>query len=145
MTEMKNEEKKVKKYYRGKRNPVKQKYVAITIIAVILIVALASIIIFKPFGNKEKASDDKKKEVSKEVQTEDGEKIEAKPVDETVLKNLITNAEAIQTAGYTEESVVVFNTALEEARNLLQTNFEQTQVEAACKKLVDAIQQLTKQ
>ena len=118
---------------------------AITIIAVILIVSLASIIIFKPFGNKEKASDDKKKEVSKEVQTEDGEKIEAKPVDETVLKNLITNAEAIQTAGYTEESVVVFNTALEEARNLLQINFEQTQVEAACKKLVDAIQQLTKQ
>lgn len=142
---MKNEEKKVKKYYRGKRNPAKQKYITIFIVAAILIAVIAGLIIFKPFGNKEKASDDKKKEVSKEVQIENVEKIEAKPVDETVLQNLITNAEAIQTAGYTEESVTAFNTALEEARNLLQTNFEQTQVEAACKKLVDAIQQLTKQ
>lgn len=138
---MKNEEKKVKKYYRGKRNPAKQKYMAIFIVVAILIAVIIGIIIFKPFGNKEKISNNDKKE----VQIKEIEKIEAKPVDETVLQNLITNAEAIQTAGYTEESVAVFNTALEEARNLLQTNFEQTQVETACKKLVDAIQQLTKQ
>ena len=145
MNKMKNKENKVKKYYRGKRNPNKKKYVSVLIVLVILVIVIAGIIIFKPFEDKEKLSDNEKKEVSKDVSTEKTEEIEAKPVDETVLQNLVTNAETIQTAGYTEESVAVFNAALEEARNLLQTNFEQAQVETACKKLVDAIQQLAKQ
>ena len=138
---MKNRKNKVKKYYRGKRKQNGKKYIgAFTILAIFLAV-IVGIIIFKTLENKETSSDNKEKETS----SENIEEIVAKPVDETVLQNLVTNAETIQTEGYTEESVAVFNTALEEAKNLLQGNYEQVQAEAACKKLVDAVQQLIKQ
>lgn len=137
---MKDENKKVRRYYQKKKNSNKRKKIKIIVGIILLVLIVASIFIFKSCSNKEKQVDSKKNET---LNTENIE-IKAKAVDETVLKDLIENAKKIQTETYTKESVDAFNTALEEAKSLLKGKFEQSQVEDACKKLVDSIQNLQK-
>lgn len=137
---MKDKNKKVRRYYQKKKNSNKRKKIKIIVGIILLVLIVASIFIFKSCSNKEKQVDSKKNET---LNTENIE-IKAKAVDETVLKDLIENAKKIQTETYTKESVDTFNTALEEAKSLLQGKFEQSQVEDACKKLVDSIQNLQK-
>lgn len=133
-----------------KKGADKKKLSVVLVVLAVIVLAAICVVIFKPFGNKEKASDNKKTEVSQEVEDnsiakeEEKAEVVAKPVDKTVLENLVNNAESIDTTSYTQDSVAVFNTALEEAKGVLQTDGEQTQIEGACKKLVDAIQDLTK-
>lgn len=133
-----------------KKGTDKKKISIVLVVLAVIVLTAICVVIFKPFGNKEKAADNKKTEVSQEVEDnstekeEKKEKVEAKPVDKTVLENLVNNAESIDTTNYTQDSVAAFNTALEEARSVLQTGGEQNQIEGACKKLVDAIQSLTK-
>lgn len=133
-----------------KKGTDKKKISIVLVVLAVIVLTAICVVIFKPFGNKEKVADNKKTEVSQEVEDNSTEKevkkekVEAKPVDKTVLENLVNNAESIDTTNYTQDSVAAFNTALEEARSVLQTGGEQTQIEGACKKLVDAIQSLTK-
>lgn len=119
-------------------NSNKRKNIKIIGGIILLVLIIAGIVIFRSCANTETQTNGKKNE---SVKKEDIE-IQAKAVDETVLQNLITNAEKIKTEAYTDDSVKTFNTALEEAKNLLKTKFEQSQVEDACKKLVDSIQSL---
>lgn len=133
-----------------KKGTDKKKISIVLVVLAVIVLTAICVVIFKPFGNKEKVADNKKTEVSQEVEDNSTEKevkkekVEAKPVDKTVLENLVNNAESIDTTNYTQDSVAAFNTALEEARSVLQTGGEQIQIEGACKKLVDAIQSLTK-
>lgn len=135
---------------KARKIEVKKKISIVLVVLAVIVLAAICVVIFKPFGNKEKAAENKKTEVSQEVEDnstekeEKKEKVEAKPVDKTVLENLVNNAESIDTTSYTQDSVVAFQTALEEAKGVLQTDGEQTQIEGACKNLVDAIQGLTK-
>lgn len=137
---MKEENKKVRRYYQKKKNADKRKKAGIIIGIVFLLCIIASIFIFKSCSDRGKQVDDSQKKAIKTSNLE----IKAKAVDEIVLKDLIENAKKIQTETYTKESVDAFNTALEEAKSLLEGKFEQSQVEDACKKLVDSIQNLQK-
>ena len=79
-----------------------------------------------------------------ESESEKVSDIKAQPVDETNLKNLISNAKGIQTTGYTQDSINALNSAVNDAETLLKTDFSQNEVEDACKKIIDAIQGLKK-
>lgn len=137
---MANTKNRTKRYHRGKRNKKQYLPILILVLVVLAIIGISAMLFKTSKDDNEKTEIEKAKDVTIEY----AEKVVAQPVDDTILEDLITNAETIETKGYTKESAEVFNTALKEAKAILKKEYDQTQVNTACKKLLDAIQQLQK-
>lgn len=155
---MEENNKKVESKSKTLTKAQKQKYTKLFIALTVLVVVVICIVIFVSKGNKEKETQ-KNGDVNTTQQTEGigevptGTKkgarkisdIKAQPLDKSNLEKLINNAETVQTSAYTQESVDALNAAVEEGKAVLESEEEQSKIEGACKKIVDAMQNLKEQ
>ena len=151
---MENTNNKNRKKSKRRKNLKKRYSIVLAILAVLILMIIGGIILtHKPdkdsgkqtntAANTESPSNENTN-AQNESESEKVSDIKAQPVDETNLKNLISNAKGIQTTGYTQDSINALNSAVNDAETLLKTDFSQNEVEDACKKIIDAIQVLKK-
>lgn len=149
---MENTNNKNRKKSKRRKNLKKRYSIVLAILAVLILMIIGGIILTqKPDKDSGKQTNTAANTESPSNENTDAQDepekvsdIKAQPVDETNLENLISNAKGIQTTGYTQDSINVLNSAINDAETLLKTDFSQNEVEDACKKIIDAIQGLKK-
>lgn len=141
-------QKRQKKRQVKRRNSAKKKNIVILAVLIIVAIAIVCTIVFASKSNKFNKDNDTQPStvIHTENSSESSANIKPKPVDKTNLENLISNAAQINVSSYTQASVDALNTAITEGNAVLSDETaERTQIESACKKLLDAIQGLEKQ